>query len=397
MLMYEKILRLKRQLPQLGWVERLLYAVSELIQRHQRGFEIKDIWGQYVANPPFVPYWSSEVSTQTYSQLVAVMGCGHSGSGAVLDLLAEYDGVSTFYNHELDSGNQNQMGVEFEILRHSGGLFMLEKAVTEQYEAQQDAVVKQFLNLCEWLYKRIGGPYNKRFLQLTREFLDSILLARIPTPQSKYYTWIHCPHLSILGTGGDRLIWGGNGAIYLLRKMSVKEYRTLAQKYITSILRGIKSLPILVLDQMLQDSFCDIDRYLDYVGPFKAIYSIRDPRDVYVTGSKLGALWIPRDPRIFVKWFLDDRGVGRCKSLSHPNALVIHFEDLVMHYENTVRKIETYLGLSPNQHIHSRKFFDPSVSRKNVGSFNMFEDQSAIRYIEKSLPNYCYQSIGGND
>ena len=46
--------------------------------------------------------------------------------------------------------------------------------------------------------------------------------------------------------------------------------------------------------------------------------------------------------------------------------IMIHFEDLIFDYYNTVNKLEKWLGLDSSSHIRKMELFDPSRSINNT-------------------------------
>ena len=68
--------------------------------------------------------------------------------------------------------------------------------------------------------------------------------------------------------------------------------------------------------------------------------------------------------------------------------MIINYEDIVLNYETTVRKIEQYLEYEPNQHLRMFKNFDPKTSNRFVGIYkSMTSDDISI--IHSELKTYC--------
>ena len=391
------IRRLCRLAPQLGFVGRILFAVTEMIGYKLRKYGLKDSYGGYSALNPYNPYLPCSINgKRMYETLICVSGSGYSGSGAILDLLEEYDDLTALHFCDLDSG-RGSGGVEFDLLRQFGGLFWLEEIFDRKhFEPMTNGAVLLFLNLVEYLHVKVGSIFNASFIEATRHFLDKLILARFPTgcePDTPGWsrTFVHCNNLRIFGNGGAKLLWGDEGCAFVLKALSVEEYRAIAREYIDEFLCSINCKRFLVLDQAVSDYSYDFKKYRDYLGMgVKYVFSIRDPRDVYVTGRQLNEKWVPSDPVAFVQWFADGRGVGRCIKVNDPEALVVRFEDLVLHYDATVERIEKHIGLNPSMHVKRCQYFSPHESRKNVGSYKDFPDSAAITYIGEKLSDLCY-------
>ncbi len=76
---------------------------------------------------------------------------------------------------------------------------------------------------------------------------------------------------------------------------------------------------------------------------------------------------------------------------SNKKILEIHFEDLIYNYQNTVRKIEEFVGLNEAGHVSVKQKFNPAKSINNTQLFarKKFRDEG-VSMIEKDLAAYCY-------
>ena len=74
----------------------------------------------------------------------------------------------------------------------------------------------------------------------------------------------------------------------------------------------------------------------------------------------------------------------------NPNRLLIRFEDIVLKYDETSKKIMDFIGMDASRHIHPKSVFDPALSAVNIGAYKTFEDQDFMRQIEELLSEYCY-------
>lgn len=320
-------------------------------------------------------------------RIVCLTGFGHSGSGAVADLLSEYDEVQVMSHIDLNGSLRSVSAEEFDLLCGAGGLFSLEDAFNTNNERVRDLTVKMFLRFVDSLYIYSCGAFNDDFIELTRNFLDKIISWR--TEEGLHGGFAFCPHLSVLGTHGQRLVLGSAGVCWL-KDLSVTEYRSIASDYARKVLALISDehCKMLVLDQALTDGSCDIEKYEDYLGEIRLIATYRDPRDVYATGRILEESWIPSDPDFFVRWYL--KRLKPYVHAHHPHFKLLRFENLVLKYNETVGEVEHFLGLSPCAHTRMRAGFDPSCSIKNIGIWREFSDQNVVRYIESKLKELCF-------
>lgn len=179
--------------------------------------------------------------------------------------------------------------------------------------------------------------------------------------------------------------------IYYLKPLSVEQYQKIAKEYIVKFLSSIESKDFLVCDQFLTTSKPETDRKLKYVGPFKQIVVIRDPRDVYATAfSRKNTTWMAKNPRDFIKFFFQRGTPNYINAHPHPNRLLIRFEDFVLKYEEVCKVINDFVGIKQENHFHKREYFIPEISVKNIGLYKAHPRQEDIKYIEERLSNYCY-------
>lgn len=338
--------------------------------------------------------------TQTYKTLICTQGYGHSGSGAVLAYLSEFSNTSVVgfqdagFSKKLN--DQTNSSFEIEFLRYPGGLFHLESFIESNNNFIKDYALKMFITLSEWYYYSGHVVYNDEYMRLTREFIDSLIDYKIPTPNGFEFSWFLAFKEDFVHNYSNfekPLIRDTNKEhyLYVLKKMTKEEFIDKANKYITSFLSTIESKEFLVLDQMIQDCDNDLDKKIKYCGDLKNICVWRDPRDIYATGLMKKELWIPQNPKDFVKWFLDNRGFRECLQTPHPNKLVIRFEDLVINPHEVTAQVNKFLGLDVKNHINKQQFFTPELSKQNIGLWKKLPNKEDVTYIYNQLQEYCYE------
>ena len=128
---------------------------------------------------------------------------------------------------------------------------------------------------------------------------------------------------------------------------------------------------------------------MQYTPDAKAIVVDRDPRDVYILGKiTRRSSGIPVDnAQKFVAFYRRCwQGTGLS---STPNILRLRFEDVVYHYEDSVRQIESFLDI--RRHISPRKYFKPEFSINNTQLKERFPELAGdIAYIEETLAAELY-------
>ncbi len=332
---------------------------------------------------------------RTYEKLIFPTGFGFSGSGTIVDFLAEFNNTTVIGDHDpYDCAKQIKVkgSLELNFLRYAGGVFNLEHIINSNNVHVQDFAVKQFITLSEYLYS-LGGLYTEEYMRLTNEFINKLIDVRIKTneglifnPAYRFSETINKDFKNYISP--FVINHKKEQCIYLIKKMTKDEYIKIAHEYIINILNTLESKSFLVLDQGITDGDPDLDKKIKYIGELKQICVYRDPRDVYVTIMDRDVQWYSHVPEDFVKQFLIHTEILRAPT--HKNRLILKFEDFVFNYDETASQIMNFIGLDKKQHITPKEYFDPSKSIKNIGLWKNYKDQNAIRYIENELKGYCY-------
>jgi hypothetical protein len=137
----------------------------------------------------------------------------------------------------------------------------------------------------------------------------------------------------------------------------------------------------------------------------KSIIVQRDPRDIYASTFQIGNSYIPKYETKYM-WKLKMNMLGandidefchrqlvyfnQAKLLFDSNILRLNYEDIVLDYENVLKKIYNFLEIEESLHVNKGYFFKPQLSIKNIGLWKKFPDQNAIKKIESQLKPYCF-------
>lgn len=335
-----------------------------------------------------VPYKKPQ---SVYEKLICVTGFLYSGSGAVIDLLSEYDNITTIAYSDKESAKKQKLQQEVEFFSSFGGVLELEQSFMFYYPYLNDLHIKMFITSAEYMYKK-GGIFNDEYMKLVWEFINSIVDCKQKTESylGIYKEYLHkniyfkkyknfsAPFVKDKKQGN---------IIYFPKNITTKEYRLLAQKFIKKFLKTIDSKEFLLLDQVFSNGCTDIDKLTEYFGEFKNIAVYRDPRDIYVETTRKNIPYIPRSPEAFVNWY--KMIIPRYLDIKHKNFLMIKFEDLILNYDETKSKIEKFLEIDKTHHINPQTCLKPEISAKNIGIYKDFKDQNTIDYIYQNLKEYC--------
>ena len=307
-------------------------------------------------------------NTNIYKHLITIDGSGCSGSSAVTDFLAEFSDCTVWGGVDMlvnpDRGIQN--GFEVDFFRDVHGIQEMEKVCTSCNKRILNTAIKDYLELIQKYYNENypSSFYNEGFLYQTKQFLENLI--------------------------DFTVVYGNGNRDYYAKKLDLNEYRKFAKDYIQSVLRSMPSKDNLVLDAVMSINEPNIDLLKEYFGDFKLIYVWRDPRDIYAEARMIpGNDWVPKDPEVFVKWYLRD--CPKYINAKDDSLLTIRFEDFINDYDNVAKDIISFIGsVDGSKQNNYKKYFNPSVSKRNIGKYKSYNDQDAIKYIEKALSDYCY-------
>lgn len=321
-------------------------------------------------------------------KFVLIYGFGYSGSGAVLDMLKEYQHVKI--NKAF-----------FSIIKDPYGIIDLENSLVNNWDFVKSSIA---LDDFRWLCKKcaqgsknylkpsgldLSSKINKNFVEISNDFCDSLVTFRykcwneITDFKSQYFA-------NIL----NRLIRVLNRRLHL--PVDVKDQMSFisitkevfyekTQDYINKLFGNYSDEDWVVLDHHpLPVQFGD--KLNCYFGEnAKMIVVDRDPRGIYfdlVThNNRLGQeLAKKNDWKLYCEW----HKALRRNLPKNDNILYLKFEDLIFNYEQKEKEIAEFLGLDLSWHIDKFSHFDPKVSIKNV---NLWEKSS------EKIPPKVFENI----
>lgn len=315
-----------------------------------------------------------------FQTIVSVQGFGFTGSGAMIDLLREYNSILALGSVDFEGsvGYRVPRCEEIDFLRLAGGLFEVEKYLESNNIFINDALLHRVISQIEHsdVYKNIpeARPYFYEYLYQISEVLTN-------NPQYQYYN-AYLDH-------------GCYTDIFYLRNISLKSYRNICREFIysiSSILKSNSEASILVLDQFVNDWELDMKRYLEYIPNLRLITVHRDPRDVYAYAKKENVEWIPHHSvDAFIKW--NNIIYKKYDFSEHVSYLAVQFETLIDDYEEMVSNIEKFIGIDSATHTKKGTCMNPAVSRKNMNLWKLEIDQEDYNKIARSLPQLCYDKF----
>ena len=334
-----------------------------------------------------------------------VMWCGFSGSGssAVGDLLREFD--HTF-----------ECGKEIRFIKDPYGIYDLEQHLIDHWELINSlAAIHDFIRMSK-IWGRYGdGPLcppglsykkhiNKNYYAISKKYIDRISLFEFKREfyttkfKKNYFKYVIDRNRAYIErkTKGKIKLANRHITPNHFAVPTKEEFYAATRDYIDELFlphvgeEGNENT--ILLDQPLSPN--NIDCLYHYFRDAKMIIVDRDPRDIYVEKFEWG-LHIDKesgtvkDGMHFAEFM---KGLHRYMKLPSPNVLYIRFEDLVLHYNETKAKILEFVGFDEKDHLYPSKYFNPEISKQNVGRWKRYADKyaDALNYLRDALPNQCY-------
>lgn len=336
---------------------------------------------------------------------VAVTGFYGTGSSAVIDLLREYDGVKVV----------PEIGRLYEhmVFYVSGGLFeTCTLLLNGNTPLGSDKVINNFIDAMNRLNKYNFGwfgsyksLFGNKFQDNVNQFVESISESRTGQNSSHIIKSYFSP-IKALAQLAAKIIYkrkfGKYGVGYLYDDKPVyfsmpskKELYSAAKTFTDAYFQlfDIYDASVKVYDHLIWPQ--QVDSHSDcFSDNLKIIILDRDPRDVFLCSKYI---WcrppirksiphFPVDPALYA----DEWRRTVSTETVNPNALRIHFEDLIYNYDQTVHRIECFLGLDPADHIYPKSKFDPSKSIENTQLFRVPSWVEEGERVAKLLPEYIY-------
>ena len=346
--------------------------INSIIERRQRKYI--DEYSKFKQSSERIQF----AETPNYKNVISIQGFGYSGSGAVVDLLREYESCNVFgYVDSEGSLSAQQIAAgEMDFMRHSGGIFDIEKHIGDNNVFQNDFILHNFLKL---IYTTGICQTSDNIKKIFYSLLDKI---------STFQMW-NMPARSYNG----HLLPSGKSEILFLKGLTLEDFYGIVRGFLISVLNELNSdsnKQDIVLDQFFNDCNFDYSHYSKYIDNLKFIIVYRDPRDVYTFARIKNIPWIAHDTvGDFISW---NKIMYSKFSVNSKEYMAIRFEELVLNYSTVVPKIEEYIGLSSCRHKNKYKHFDPQISKKNVSIWkeHIAEYGNDYNKIEQELGIYCY-------
>lgn len=334
------------------------------------------------------------------NKIIIPTGYMGSGSSAITDILKEYKTIKT-----------NEIDFEYVFLHTANGVFDLEyKLLSGNNTIRSDEAIRAFYSSMNELFDKKfywPGNYKKyvssQFLNYCNKFINEIIIGKYKDIYSYYQQKpnlrikiIRCFN-KIINIISFKKIKFKSPLLYkdmYLSFPSKKEYCKSAKKLVYSIAKdlGLEKHNIVMDQLLLPHNLYKLNDYFD--NNVRVVVVERDPRDVYILNKyywreKDVSIPLPIDVYEFCNVYQKMREAETCTKDS--KILRIKFEDLIYKYDNSIKKIEKFIGLKKEEQILKYKYFNPNISKNNTQLFNNAKYKEEIEIIEKKLDKYLYK------
>lgn len=339
---------------------------------------------------------------------IAITGYFGTGSSAVMDLLAEVEGVSCALGIRYEHTNLNCAGgifdLEARLFHENSDYYSRDIAINDFY----NEMYKQYRYNFGWYgsYKKLLG---EKYMESVNAFIDAISV----TGEKKCLAHTVKRRFSLMkaslqiaakvflrrkhGALGCKYVYDNAPQRFLTA--SHEEFMCHARKFINEYFAMCqKGEDDMIYDHLLfPEQSGVVERYFD--DDFRLIVVDRDPRDIYISDkyfwgtAKFGyqMLPMPRDIDGFCDYWqaMHERAY---KQRGQKNILFVQFEDLIYKYDETVKKIFDFCGIESERHTRKKQVFDPDKSINNTQVFNIVEGADGIcERIKEKLPDLIYK------
>ncbi|MGM9958616.1 MAG: sulfotransferase domain-containing protein [Erysipelotrichaceae bacterium] len=326
---------------------------------------------------------------------IHVLGYGWTGSSAVIDLLKEYDNIFV-------------PNLEFRLIKERYGLSELETMLTTQWDPiETDLAIKDFLWLAKKLDERISKFYyhfghcysstiGPHFMRATIDYVHDLVDYQFRSSWHFFYWRLNVLQRALFWLRKRLHLSEYSEIMYFTKPITEEVFEDKTKKYVDDLFNPIidNEKNYVVLDQGVPAHYPEYA--FKYTNNARVIIIDRDPRDVYVDlvscKELIGAELAKEDNAdMFISWYKSLHFRKNEIVSKEEDVLFINFEDIILNYDQSVKRIEKYLGIESDNHNKQKTFFKPELSKKNIGIWKLYKNQEVMQKIKEVLREYCYE------
>jgi len=332
----------------------------------------------------------------TFPKYIDLSGYSFTGKSAFNNLFAEFSGVDA---HAFD--------FEFDIVRTKDGIADLFSALVENWSPVRSSeaircfkkVVKSYggnKTLQDRLLSQ-GRHYDAQFPGFSKasesyinDLIDESWRGQWPYAFERTSSMQICSRKLLYNLGFKRIF---ESTVYLASP-SKDYFISRTQAYLEEVLFSrVKQEKTVVMNNVLEPF--NPMRSMSFFSDIKSIIIDRDPRDIYLAawdytntdGSKGWRATLGKDVQGFVRRFVLYR--QNIEASLCENVMRISFEDLVLDYDATLKKLFEFLEVDASVHENKKRYFDPDISIQGVERWKSTSRKDDVDYIYQNLKEYC--------
>lgn len=334
-------------------------------------------------------------------KIIDLSGYSFSGKGAYNNLFAEFDGC---YVHPY--------AFEFDLFRTRNGILDLYIALIQEWSpVRSSEAIRGFKNLIK-VYggtdsfisrlTSLGRRYDQMFPGFTKtsnKYIDDLVdfsweglwpFAFENTTRFKVFVY------KVLKYLGYKTIF--EKPIFL-SSPTEDEFIYKTNKYLNDILfMNISEKVSTVVTNNVFEPFNPL-KSMKLLDNAKSIVIDRNPCDIYLAASLYvypnGVKGVRATLGSNVEEFIKKFKIYRSKVSSQDDKSILRlsFEDLVLKYDITRKRIFDFIEEDESIHVAPKKYFDPEISRKGVGMWKNVQGQlkKDVEKIYLELKEYCIE------
>ncbi len=329
-------------------------------------------------------------------KFILVNGYGWTGSGVVLDILKECEGVFA-------------PDFEFRIIKDPDGLIDLDQEINQMTDLLNvDYAIKKFKQMIDFYARKGGGlkgpgcSYDVLFKGKLKEYSDAFI---------ESITWVkYKGYWGGLENLKDRQQYFKDRIKYkigicnyqyetdmYLPKGSEEYFVNQAKLFLESVFNAVTDEAVnIALDQAIPvKKSWYADRYFENNC---VIVVDRDPRDVFINLIKREALVgydskIKKNADLFIEWYRQSHVLPKQNA---KKMMFIRYEDILFAPEDSVERILDFCEISSDKHIFKGKWF---CAEKSMQNYRIWEKDAKyteyfkeIDKIQTGLQEFIYEA-----
>lgn len=322
------------------------------------------------------------------NKIINLLGTGYSGSTAMRDLLLEFDRVNRFSPVE-------KKYYEYYVLSDAYGFLDLYNALCNEWSLLSAHLALK--NHISFFHRVSKDPsfYNYYGLGLNSvadiRKIHNEFLEEIGVNKTFYVSRVNFQYLGYFEKTLYRLLKAyrkKNRTIYFA-KPSKEVFNTALRNFHSKLFASSLRDTNVLVEKSLPVNLAGLST-LVFDDAFSFVV-LRDPRDVLAEIMRKKVFFLSEGSlddcklNFYIDWYNAQLGNFKYgEIILNKNLFLVSFEYLVTNYEEVLEELRN-IPLELGNHAHKGQFFDPNVSKNNIGIYKDILDNRTIDYLNKAF------------